>query len=267
MAPDINYLVPLVLIGLVGLGVGALVGFLLSDLRSVSRSNRKKPNRNLIELMTLYHDRKTGQLSVEIGGKFYKKATELKEKTRQGILILIDDLRSWSGESNLDQHISDVSLQPTSNVMEKPAVEIPSESIQTKSEKIPETLETSQASITKEELTILRSITEKELAPSITPPSMDIADVISSAITPEIIKEVPTGSKSIALQVDEILQEKLHTSPLNTHTIRLIELPGKSLIVIVDDTQYDGVSEIPDPEIRQIIRDSVAEWERRISYS
>jgi hypothetical protein len=66
---------------------------------------------------------------------------------------------------------------------------------------------------------------------------------------------------SIAGQIDAILQEKLAQSP-GTPSVRLVEVPGRGVIVRVGLEAYDGVDQVPDPGIRQLIRAAVAEWEQ-----
>jgi len=71
--------------------------------------------------------------------------------------------------------------------------------------------------------------------------------------------------RSIAAQIDDILQEKLKDSPLAGRAIRLMELPNRGMVVMVGLNQYDGVEAVPDEEIRNLIRSAVAEWEERAS--
>lgn len=92
-------------------------------------------------------------------------------------------------------------------------------------------------------------------------PSMNPIDVLSRAVATDV-KPVST-SKSIAAQIDEILQEKLENSPLKNRAIRLLELPGRGMVVMVGLNQYEGVDAVPDPEIRNLLRECVAEWEAR----
>jgi len=68
---------------------------------------------------------------------------------------------------------------------------------------------------------------------------------------------------SIVSQIDDILQEKLKDSPLEGEPIRLMELPGKGMVVMVGLEQYDNVDEVPREEIQEIIRSAVKEWEQR----
>jgi len=70
--------------------------------------------------------------------------------------------------------------------------------------------------------------------------------------------------KSIVEQIDEILQDKLMTSPLRNRGIRLMELPAKGMVVFVGLERFENIGEIPDEDIQDIIRESVAEWEEGV---
>jgi hypothetical protein len=41
-----------------------------------------------------------------------------------------------------------------------------------------------------------------------------------------------------------------------------MELEGKGVVVMIGLDQYEGVSEVPDPEVRALLRECVMEWER-----
>jgi len=77
---------------------------------------------------------------------------------------------------------------------------------------------------------------------------------------PPPIKEQP---KSIVNQINDILQEKLEGTHLEARRIRLAEAPNQGVTVQVGLDRYTGVDEVPDEEIRSLIRASVAEWEAR----
>lgn len=97
-------------------------------------------------------------------------------------------------------------------------------------------------------------------------PNMSPLNVISRALQADV-RTPDTASKSIAAQVDEILQEMLKNSPLAARAIKLMELPGKGMVVMVGLDQYDGVDQVPDDEIRVLIRSAAAEWERQATQS
>jgi hypothetical protein len=94
-------------------------------------------------------------------------------------------------------------------------------------------------------------------------PSTNPIELFARALQSDVPKVV-SGPKSIAGQVDEILQEKLAESTLANRAIRLMELPGKGMVVMVGLDQYDGVDAVPDEEVRTMIRSAVMEWERRV---
>jgi len=67
---------------------------------------------------------------------------------------------------------------------------------------------------------------------------------------------------SIVAQIDEILQAKLADTTLAGRGIRLQESPGGGVAIYVGLKTYQGIDDIPDPEIQTIIRQAITEWER-----
>lgn len=104
---------------------------------------------------------------------------------------------------------------------------------------------------------------EKLDQPVMKAPDLNPINVLVRAIQSDLVKIPATPSKSIAEQIDEILQEKLLDSPLAERAIRLMEMPDKSIAVMIGLTKYAGLEAVPEEEIRSLIRSSVAEWERR----
>ncbi|KAA3644934.1 MAG: hypothetical protein DWQ07_16155 [Chloroflexi bacterium] len=70
---------------------------------------------------------------------------------------------------------------------------------------------------------------------------------------------------SIAAQIDEILQENLADSSLADRGIELEDVPGKGMIVHIGLDSYEGIAEVPEHEIQEVIRNAVTEWESRVS--
>lgn len=71
------------------------------------------------------------------------------------------------------------------------------------------------------------------------------------------------SATTIVGQIDEILQEKLASSPLAGRRIKLAEDLKNGVLVWVDTQQYIGIDTVEDPEIKNAIREAVSEWERR----
>jgi len=69
--------------------------------------------------------------------------------------------------------------------------------------------------------------------------------------------------KSIVGQIDDILQDKLSLTGHANEGIRLTESPNQGAVVMIGRNVYPSVDDIPDPEIKELIHQSVIEWERQ----
>jgi hypothetical protein len=74
---------------------------------------------------------------------------------------------------------------------------------------------------------------------------------------------IPEDSTSISGQINTILQTLLADSPLAHRAVRLMDIEGRGMVVLVGLDMYDGVEDVPDDNIRIIIRQAVAEWEQK----
>ncbi len=68
---------------------------------------------------------------------------------------------------------------------------------------------------------------------------------------------------TIPEQINAILQEMIEDTDLKEHGISVREWPNRGLVFIVGVDIYDDIHEIPDPEIRKVIRKAVKTWEER----
>ena len=70
-------------------------------------------------------------------------------------------------------------------------------------------------------------------------------------------------ASSIVGQIDAILQARLAGSSLEERGIFLAQSPEGSVIVYVGLTRYNGIDDVPDPEIKAAIRAAISEWENK----
>ena len=70
-------------------------------------------------------------------------------------------------------------------------------------------------------------------------------------------------ANSIVSQIDSVLQTRLEGTPLEDRGIFLAQSPEGGVIVYVGLTRYNGIDDVPDPEIKAAIRAAISEWENK----
>lgn len=225
----------------VGLVMGGVLGWLVASLaRGKESSNRagaedqkvsdpalpsSAPHPEALEVVQLWVDRRSGKLIPQVEGRVITSVEDLTGGQNERMRWAVQALAAWLGLTP-----PRIEPQQKSSPVQPPA--------------------------------------ENELpGAGESPPAGRVGfsptDVLARALRSEVTQP-STPAKSIAAQIDEILQEKLAGSEMQNRAIRLMEIPGKGMVVMVGLEQYQGVSEVPDPEIRELIKASVGEWERRV---
>jgi hypothetical protein len=98
-------------------------------------------------------------------------------------------------------------------------------------------------------------------APPITRQTAQPPAARASTIAKEDRPAAPASS--IVGQIDAILQARLAGTPLAERGIFLTQSPEGGVNVYVGLTRYNGIDDVPDPEIKSIIRAAISEWENK----
>jgi hypothetical protein len=246
-------LLPIILIGLIALVVGAVAGFLLAGLANPAAPAAPAKGKSLAELARLWRDRRTGKVSLEMDGKLFGSAAEMNPQQKAALIQAADELQLWlAGGERIERAAS---AAPPAAAAAGPLPE-------------PAPLAPAAAAVAAAAVTTRSdspASPEALLAPEpeVKPPSMQIGDILTSAFKPAKGKTAPVTAKSIAAQVDEIVQEKLPGSVYKDHLIMVTEQPKGGLLVRVDQEHYEGIGDVADPGIQAFLRECVAEWEKR----
>ncbi len=70
-------------------------------------------------------------------------------------------------------------------------------------------------------------------------------------------------ANSMVAQIDEILQSHLEGTPLAERGIFLTQSSEGGVNVYIGLTRYDGIDNVPDPEVKAAIRVAITEWENK----
>jgi hypothetical protein len=93
------------------------------------------------------------------------------------------------------------------------------------------------------------------------PVSTELPDIVGALLTPTTKPE--PEFKSIAGQINDILQAQLAGTTLEPRGISLSDAPDQGVMVTLDGKQYLGVMDVPDEDVRSAIRAAVLEWETK----
>jgi hypothetical protein len=227
----------------------AVIGFIWY-LQAVVRGNTHKtndtslPDPNLAEVARLMRDKQTQDLVVSMNGNTFRNATELNPGQSRRLNFASNVLAKWLVETA--PPTLPVDDQPDPETSQPPAQEgewIPAEAAPQESR---------------------RGYTPPFTAESVEevkPVSTQFSDVVGGLLnrTPS-----PPASefKSIAMQINDILQEMIVDTPFEDRGITVNDGPDKGVMVTLDGEKYPGVKDVPDEEVRNLIRSAVVEWEK-----
>jgi hypothetical protein len=69
---------------------------------------------------------------------------------------------------------------------------------------------------------------------------------------------------NLASEIDQMLQIRIRASPeFSGRYVRVADTPDGGLRFEVDGARYSGLDEIPDPQVRALVRAAISDWEAR----
>jgi hypothetical protein len=223
----------LLIVATVCVAVGYVAGLLISathsdrDLPEEAGKVTGEPGGPRYDEVNVFRSQPSGPLQVEVAGRVYVNHAQMSDSQLNYLTKLEVELRTWlGGPAFLTIPAPNPTVPPAANLQPlKPENKNPQPS------------------------PLASAISYAMGQPTKLPPSGSTAPF--------------SEAKSIVAQIDEILQRKLLGSPYEDRKIRLVEMPNSGVVVIVDQNQYPGIDDVPDAEIRSLIRQSVSEWELR----
>lgn len=210
----------------ISLAVGFFTGRVLGSARGDTNTSRldKLPDP---ENLIVERDTRTHKISVRLGGRsFYGKGT-LTSQVKDELKELIREMRGWLGEP------ADAA----------PAQTLPKSRLTAAGARIKGADDFDNV--------------EEEVK------GLNISDVLTKALRSDI-KSPDLAPKSVAAQVDAILQEKIAGTHLSARGIRLMEFPNQGMVVLIGLDKYSEVDDVPDAEVRMVIKEAVSTWEDRM---
>jgi hypothetical protein len=212
----------LILTGVVGLVMGAISGYLFSE--------RKKPvlqkrgifgGMKLVEIAVLWREQ-NGKLIIEADNKYNHHLDGFSPEKVQEIVKVFGELFPASPKEVINESQSD---KKKSHPGEKLEIQ---------------TLQTFEG-----KPIFADSLIAKNLG----------------STTKKSSEEKKDTHISIVMQIDNILQKLLVDSKMKNRLIRLGEDPAQGVVVWIGMQRFNGIAEVPDLEIQEIIHKAVAQWE------
>ena len=228
--------------------MGAAVIGIIWYLQSVARGTTSKGKNvipqdpNLAEVALLMRDKQTQDLVVGMNGKTFHAASELNPAQLRRLNFASNVLAKWL-----------VATSPSVLPTEEPGVTPPDEGLPA-DEWLP--AEAVQEEAQYDHIPPFMV----EPADEVKPVSTKLQDVVGNMLKPT---PAPTPEfKSIANQINDILQEMIVDTPFDARGITVNDAPDHGVMVTLDGEKYPGVKDVPDDEVRNLIRSAVVEWEK-----
>lgn len=249
-------------VGLISLIIGMVIGFIISDMRSKPLAKTETEPKGYQSAARWWRSAKSGRLLLELGRKYFTSPAELSDRQRIEMGKLISDTTAWFRSDSMTNDALPASPSTGNMPARRLAVERMPDRISQASplNAQPKTPSASSRQPDRFEGASMRPF-GAEAQPEVKPPSLELGDILSRVIVPEVPK-AQLIVKSIAEQIDEVIQRRLPETAYRGRNIHLRDAPGDGVIVFVDDERYSGVDEVKDAGVREFLHACISEWDR-----
>jgi hypothetical protein len=234
---------------IMGAAVIGLIWYLQGVSKGIKGASKDTPpaDPNLSELVRLMRHMQTQDLVVEMDGKVFKTFHELSEPQQRRISFTSNVLAQWL-----------VQPAPEPSSVEEPTTELSTPLAKgSPFEPLPVATDADTDSL---QAGYTPPFSVEPMA-EVKPVSTELPDIVGALLTPTTKPE--PEFKSIAGQINDILQAQLAGTTLEPRGISLSDAPDQGVMVTLDGKQYLGVMDVPDEDVRSAIRAAVLEWETK----
>ncbi len=283
LTPETQNLIMIGVVGIAALVIGVIIGNMAGRRGSKTQKNKKMlaeiKKEGYADIASLWYSPSTKHVITEMGAEYYREFVNLPIEQQKKALRLADLFTEWV------HPIIPVEEKPAENSAEikiEPQVETLVEVAVPADETVPQ-ISSSRPGATKPLPFVENEPAQAEIPPA--PPvffnqeepepeteteeepktenSVEPYNPLTAEEThtaPNFIK-----AKTVAGQISDIIAEMIQTSPLKEKGIRLIERPDHGVDVWFGIEKFDGIGAIPYPEVKQLIREAAARWEKENS--
>lgn len=198
------------------------------------RGAGKQAELELVEVAHLWRSGKTRRLVVELDEGMHTSASDLNAIQREQLSNAAAVLQTWLAEAGPAAAPLPAALPP----MPTPLPPIPATPIAAQAQAV------------------------AAMPPEVRPVAPRPLESIGRRLATTPAQAVPQF-KSIAAQINDVLQARLPGSPFEAQGITLVEKADQGVVVRFGAEEYPGVEAVPDPAVRSFIKAAVAEWEAK----
>ena len=249
----------LIVLGMVCIFLGYVASVLINTLREetepVGTLDEAPPGGKrgrYTPVTRLWREKKAGSLVVEINGKSFVAPSALEEGERAELEQAARDLRSWLGMGLMPGAVPAEMALPAARPAAASAHAAASGAVN-----MAGAASVAEASVGEAAGAEAPGVTSSPLQTS-------SSDTLTESVIPlpaPAATPLPLKTRSIVMQIDDILQDMLAGTPLAARGIKLMEDPQRGVVVMVGIQRYEGIDSVPDSEVKAAIQSAVREWE------